>query len=62
MPALESLAVATQRQVLERRNWANENRGPVLVFVIVFIVVTGIVMLFIYRKCMAMRAARQSYQ
>jgi hypothetical protein len=62
MPALDSLAVATQRHVLEKRDWASENPGPILVFCIVFIVAFGVISLFIYRKCMSMRAARQSYE
>ena len=62
MPALDSLAIATQKQVLERRNWANENRGPVLVFVIVFIVGMGVVLLFLYRQWMKRKAARQAYE
>ncbi|KAL4800888.1 hypothetical protein BDV19DRAFT_352289 [Aspergillus venezuelensis] len=62
MPALDSLAIATQKQVLERRNWANENRGPVLVFVIVFIVGMGIAILLLYRQWMKRKAARQAYE
>ncbi|KAL4966196.1 uncharacterized protein BDV14DRAFT_171711 [Aspergillus stella-maris] len=62
MPALDSLAIATQKQVLERRNWANENRGPVLVFVIVFIVGMGIALLLLYRQWMKRKAARQAYE
>ncbi|KAL3476048.1 hypothetical protein BJX99DRAFT_146256 [Aspergillus californicus] len=70
MPALDSLAIATQKEILQRGylverdggNWANRNRGPVLVFVIVFIVVVGIVLLFLYRRIMAKRAARAQYE
>ncbi|KAL4928777.1 uncharacterized protein BDV17DRAFT_90625 [Aspergillus undulatus] len=62
MPALDSLAIATQRQVLERRNWANDNRGPVLVFVIVFIVGMAIVLIYLYRMWMRHRASREAYE
>ncbi|KAL4909524.1 hypothetical protein BDW74DRAFT_174726 [Aspergillus multicolor] len=61
MPALDSLAIATQKQILERRNWANDNRGPVLVFVIVFIVAIGIAMLVVYRAWMRRKANRANY-
>ncbi|BCS20247.1 uncharacterized protein APUU_20679S [Aspergillus puulaauensis] len=61
MPALDSLAIATQRQVLERRDWASENPGPILVFCIVFIVAMGVILLFLYRKWMSHRASRESY-
>ncbi|RDW78851.1 uncharacterized protein DSM5745_05703 [Aspergillus mulundensis] len=61
MPALDSLAIATQKQFLERRNWANRNRGPVLVFVIVFIVAMGIAMLVAYRAWMRRKASRANY-
>ncbi|KAL2840772.1 hypothetical protein BJY01DRAFT_218102 [Aspergillus pseudoustus] len=62
MPAIDSLAIATQRHVLERRNWASENPGPILVFCIVFIVAMGVILLFLYRKWMAGRASRETYQ
>jgi hypothetical protein len=62
MPPLDSIAVATQRHALERRDWASENPGPILVFCIVFIVAMGVIILFLYRKWMARRATQQSYE
>ena len=61
MPALDSLAIATQRQVLQRRDWASENPGPILVFCIVFVVGLGIVLLFLYRTWMGRRARQENY-
>lgn len=46
----------------KRDNWANKNRGVVLVFVIVFIVAVGIISLFIYRRWMKRKADKESYE
>ena len=48
----------TARQLVKRDNWASENAGVVLVFCIVFIVAVGLIILFIYRKLLARKAAR----
>ena len=39
-----------------RHNWAYRNPGIVLVFCIVFIVATGLIALFLYRKILARKA------
>ncbi|PWY79315.1 hypothetical protein BO70DRAFT_363075 [Aspergillus heteromorphus CBS 117.55] len=62
MAAIDLVALEARRAVIRRSNWASKNPGVVLVFCIVFIVAVGIVSLFIYRKCMARKAARQSYE
>ncbi|GFN11180.1 uncharacterized protein AtWU_00976 [Aspergillus tubingensis] len=62
MAAIDLLALEARHQVIKRSNWAGENPGVVLVFCIVFIVAVGIIALFIYRKCMARKAAKQSYE
>ncbi|RAK96620.1 uncharacterized protein BO80DRAFT_468416 [Aspergillus ibericus CBS 121593] len=62
MAAIDLLAIEARHQVIKRSNWASENPGVVLVFCIVFIVAVGIIALFIYRKCMARKAAKQSYE
>ncbi|CAP95863.1 Pc21g09660 [Penicillium rubens Wisconsin 54-1255] len=43
-------------------NWANRNRGVVLVFVIVFIVVVGIIALLAYRRWLKRKADKESYE
>ncbi|OOF93059.1 hypothetical protein ASPCADRAFT_209691 [Aspergillus carbonarius ITEM 5010] len=62
MAAIDLLALEARHQVIKRSNWASENPGVVLVFCIVFIVAVGIIALVIYRKWMARKAARQSYE
>ncbi|EAW12895.1 uncharacterized protein ACLA_013300 [Aspergillus clavatus NRRL 1] len=56
-----SLPVSDAHQLTKRRNWAGDNPGVILVFCIVFIVAMGLVFLFIYRKWMARKAAKKSY-
>lgn len=46
----------------KRSDWASRNPGPILVFCIVFVVGLGIVLLFVYRKLMARKAAKQEYE
>lgn len=46
----------------KRGNWADKNRGVVLVFVIVFIVVVGVISLFAYRRWMKRKAEKESYE
>ncbi|KAJ5782322.1 hypothetical protein N7457_004096 [Penicillium paradoxum] len=43
-------------------NWANRNRGVVLVFCIVFLVVVGIMALFGYRRFLKRKVEKQSYE
>ncbi|KAJ5969675.1 hypothetical protein N7501_005923 [Penicillium viridicatum] len=53
-------------QIVERSghkgNWANRNRGVVLVFCIVFLVVVGIMALFAYRRMLQRKANKESYE
>jgi len=48
--------------VVKRGNWADKNRGVVLVFVIVFIVAVGIISLFAYRRWLKRKADKESYE
>jgi hypothetical protein len=45
----------------KRSNWASENPGVVLVFCIVFLVGVGIISLFVYRRWMARKAKKASF-
>ncbi|KOS39501.1 hypothetical protein ACN38_g9659 [Penicillium nordicum] len=53
-------------QIVERSghkgNWANRNRGVVLVFCIVFLVVVGVMALFAYRRMLQRKAKKESYE
>ena len=42
----------------KRKNWAGKNAGVVLVFCIVFVIALGLIILFLYRRILARRAAR----
>ncbi|KAJ6139908.1 hypothetical protein N7471_006394 [Penicillium samsonianum] len=46
----------------KKGNWANRNRGVVLVFCIVFLVVVGIMALFAYRRMLKRKADKESYE
>ena len=48
--------------LVARDNWANKNRGVVLVFVIVFLVVVGIIALFAYRRWLKRQAEKETYE
>jgi hypothetical protein len=48
--------------VVKRDNWANKNRGVVLVFCIVFLVVVGVIALFAYRRWLKRKADKESYE
>ncbi|KAJ5965968.1 hypothetical protein N7481_012682 [Penicillium waksmanii] len=48
--------------LMKRGNWADKNRGVVLVFVIVFIVFLGLVSLVAYRRWMKRKADKESYE
>ena len=60
------LASVSLHSMVERSghkgNWANRNRGVVLVFVIVFIIVIGIIALFAYRRWLKRKADKESYE
>ncbi|KAJ5121274.1 uncharacterized protein N7515_009235 [Penicillium bovifimosum] len=55
-------ATTTRRSIIKRGNWADKNRGVVLVFCIVFLVVVGIMALFGYRKFLKRKAEKESYE
>jgi hypothetical protein len=61
MAAIALPDIEARSQIL-KRNWASENPGPILVFCIVFVVGLGILSLFAYRKWMARKARRQTYE
>ncbi|KGO78192.1 hypothetical protein PITC_034070 [Penicillium italicum] len=46
----------------KKGNWANRNRGVVLVFCIVFLIVVGIMALFAYRRMLQRKAEKESYE
>jgi predicted MFS family arabinose efflux permease len=46
----------------KKGNWANRNRGVVLVFCIVFLVVVGVMALFAYRRYLKRKADKESYE
>ncbi|KAJ5558207.1 hypothetical protein N7535_008422 [Penicillium sp. DV-2018c] len=52
----------TPTSIIKRGNWADKNRGVVLVFCIVFLVVVGIMALFGYRKFLKRKAEKESYE
>lgn len=58
MPALMTREMAA---LAKRENWAKQEAGVVVVFAIVFVVVTGLLSLFIYKKVAARKAARQTF-
>lgn len=57
-----SLPDTEARSQITKRNWASDNPGPILVFCIVFVVGLGVLSLFAYRKWMARKAKKQSYE
>ncbi|KAJ5082245.1 hypothetical protein N7532_011288 [Penicillium argentinense] len=54
--------VSSLRLFIKRGNWADKNRGVILVFVIVFIVAVGIISLFGYRYWIRKKAEKESYE
>lgn len=56
------LTTSTLYWVAKRGNWADKNRGVVLVFCIVFLVVVGIIALFAYRRMLKRKADKESYE
>jgi hypothetical protein len=65
---MPSIAVIGQSQgkdmptITKRGNWASREPGVILVFAILFVVALGIASLFVYRKWMARKAKKQSFQ
>lgn len=65
MPAINSFKQESPFKIqplIKRGNWADKNRGVVLVFVIVFIVFLGLVSLIVYRRWMKLKADKESYE
>ncbi|KAJ5177624.1 uncharacterized protein N7500_000323 [Penicillium coprophilum] len=60
-PASLSLYSIVERSG-KKGNWANRNRGVVLVFCIVFLVVVGIMALFAYRRMLKRKADKESFE
>lgn len=61
----EALSIIDDRslhQLSRRGNWADDNRGVILVFVIVFIVGCGVFGLLGYRELKARKARRARYE
>ena len=46
------------RQLTKRENWAQQEKGVIVVFCIVFVVAVGLIILWIY-KCMQKRKAKK---
>ncbi|KAK2755588.1 hypothetical protein FQN54_006528 [Arachnomyces sp. PD_36] len=60
MPALNMIRDQSVHQLVARgSNWPSENVGVMVVFCIVFVVFFGLLGLFLYRKLIARRAAKQ---
>ncbi|KAK1754684.1 hypothetical protein QBC47DRAFT_403096 [Echria macrotheca] len=63
MPAISNALVARDAvSHLAKRadNWASHEPGVIVVFCIVFVVGVGLISLFIHKKLVARRAAKQS--
>lgn len=45
----------------KRSNWASRERGVILVWVIVFLVGSGVIALFVYRKWQSRKAIKESH-
>lgn len=61
MPAINNVLVArdTMSHLAKRSNWAQREAGVIVVFCIVFIVLVGVIGLFISRRISSARARRQ---
>jgi ATP/ADP translocase len=46
------------RQLAKRENWAQQEKGVIVVFCIVFVVAVGLIILWIY-KCLQKRKAKK---
>lgn len=46
---------------LAKRNWASQEAGVIVVFCIVFVVAVGLIALFIHKKLLARKAAKQTF-
>lgn len=64
MPAITTVKRSQESGLLStrRNNWASREPGVVLVFSIVFVLALGIVALFSYRKWMAWKAKRMTFE
>ena len=66
MPLIEvvphKVASPPLHEVAKRGNWADRNRGVVMVFCIVFLVAVGIIALFAYRRILKRKADKESYE
>lgn len=61
MPAINNVLVArdAMSHIAKRENWAQKEAGVIVVFAIVFIVLVGVIGLFISRRVSSARARRQ---
>lgn len=60
MPAISTAIVARDSFAhIAKRNWASEEPGVIVVFCITFLVLVGLVALFIHKKLAARRERRQ---
>ena len=60
MPAINNALFAREAvsQIAKRSNWASKEAGVIVVFCIVFIVLVGVIGLFIGRRISSARARR----
>ena len=64
MAAIEKSLIAREvySQIVKReKNWAAREPGVIVVFCIVFIVAVGLLSLWLYKKLIARKAAKQAY-
>lgn len=62
MPAIEKSLIAREaftQLVRREKNWAAREPGVIVVFCVVFLVAVGLIALWIYKKMVARRAAKQ---
>jgi ABC-type phosphate/phosphonate transport system permease subunit len=59
MPAINALVArdAALSHLAKRENWAQQEAGVIVVFVIVFVVGVGLISLFIHKKLAARKSA-----
>lgn len=60
MPAISNAVIAREAisHIAKRSTWASRQAGVIVVFAIVFIVLVGVIGLFISRRCASARARR----
>ncbi|EDO65086.1 hypothetical protein GE21DRAFT_7906 [Neurospora crassa] len=63
MPAIQRSVVVrdTLNLIAKRSNWAGREAGVIVVFCVVFIVLVGLVALFIHKKCAARRERKAQF-